>query len=169
MFKCDTCNYTSKRSDHFNRHKHFKHKHIQVTQTAPETAETAANTLKDIFINDYGDERTDYISDEILLNIIKYEKHQAIPAYIQMKYFNADFPENQSIKYENEACHIKINDKWKIIPRDILCDILYYAAKKEISLRLECIKEKIKIEVICNITLDEIDKLHKYLEDEIPA
>ena len=114
-------------------------------------------TNNNIIIYNYGNERTDYITLDDYVKILK-SGNNMIPNYIEFKYFNKDFPENNNIKYkQNIGCIIKKNDKWSIINIDYLTDNLfksnlfelhkyYYKQKKEID-------EKIKdIEVIEFIT-----------------
>lgn len=70
--------------------------------------------MKDDYINNYGNERIDYLENFINKNNIKdLPIHKKLIKYIEYKYFNEEFPENRNIKYENNYCLIKEDDKWK--------------------------------------------------------
>ena len=61
--------------------------------------------MKYDYINNYGNERLDYLEDLPI--------HKRLLKYIEYKYFNEEFPENRNIKYENNNCLIREEGKWK--------------------------------------------------------
>lgn len=70
--------------------------------------------MKDDYINNYGNERIDYLEDFINKpNIKDLPIHKRLLKYIEYKYFNEEFPENRNIKYENNNCLIREDGKWK--------------------------------------------------------
>lgn len=72
-------------------------------------------------INNFESERTDYITFNDMIKILRLSGNNIIPKYIEFKHFNKDFPENHNIKYEkNNDCMIKKNGEWKITNLDNL-------------------------------------------------
>ena len=70
--------------------------------------------MKDDYINNYGNERIDYLEDFINKPTIKdLPIHKKLIKYIEYKYFNEEFPENRNIKSENNNCLIREDGKWK--------------------------------------------------------
>jgi hypothetical protein len=66
------------------------------------------------YINNYGNERLDYLEDFINKPDIKdLPNHKKLIKYIELKYFNDEFPENKNIKYDNNNCLIREDGKWK--------------------------------------------------------
>ena len=73
------------------------------------------NNNNTTIINNYGSERTDYITVDDMVKIFKHSGDNVVPRYIEFKHFNKNFPENHNIKYEkNNNCLIKRNGEWKI-------------------------------------------------------
>ena len=65
------------------------------------------NIINNTIINNFGNERTDYITLDDMIQIFKCGDN-IIPKYIELKHFNKEFPENHNIKYEkNKGCLIK--------------------------------------------------------------
>jgi len=88
-----------------------KSKHIKKNNCTARSISYLSNN----YINNFGDERTDFITFNDMCNIMKLNKNEILPHYIELKYFNKDFPENHNIKFEkNNNCLIKKNDKWRI-------------------------------------------------------
>ena len=84
------------------------------------------NIINNTIINNFGNERTDYITLDDMIRIFKSGGDNIIPKYIELKHFNKDFPENHNIKYEkNKECLIKNNDKWGSTNLDLLSDKLF--------------------------------------------
>jgi len=94
-------------------------------------------------INNYGNERTDYITFDDMIRILN-SGNNIIPKYIEFKHFNKDFPENHNIKYKkNLGCIIKKDNEWSIINIDYLTDNLF----KNNSLELQQYYNKQKVEI----------------------
>jgi hypothetical protein len=67
------------------------------------------------YINNYGNERLDYLEDFINKPDIKdLPNYKRLIKYIEFKYFNDEFPENKNIKYDNNNCLIREDGKWKV-------------------------------------------------------
>jgi hypothetical protein len=88
---------------------------IQHIETQNNTINNITNNNNTYIINNYGNERIDYLSNEDMYNILI--SCNNIPLYIEQKHFNKDFPENHNIQYDDKLkrCKIKENDKWKTI------------------------------------------------------
>ena len=79
------------------------------------------NTINNnnIIINNYGNERTDYITFDDMIKILQHSGSSIIPKYIQMKHFNKNFPEKNNIKYDiKNGCLIKKDDGWRSVGID---------------------------------------------------
>jgi len=129
LFICDKCNKSYKTKKYYDNHiekckginiltcpkcmKSFssrfsKSKHIKRNTCKSRSIITINGNNNNITINNYGSERTDYITFDDIFKILKLSGNSIIPNYIQFKYFNKDFPENHNIKYEkNNNCFIK--------------------------------------------------------------
>ncbi len=71
------------------------------------------NTINNNYIiNNYGNERVDYITFQNMIEIFKNSGDYIIPKYIKLKHYNKEFPENHNIKYSNNGCLVKINNEW---------------------------------------------------------
>ena len=129
---------------------------------------TINNITNNIIINNYGSERTDYITFDDIINIFTMSGNYIISKYIELKHFNKDFPENHNIKYEkNNDCYIKKDGVWRIINIDHLTDKLIYNNSKEIH-RYYYEKQKEIENKIKNINiLSEIYKRFNYLDLQI--
>lgn len=162
MHKCDTCQYSTEKQAMFNRHMDSaKHK------KAASKNEAIYEILE--FIRNYNDERTDYLTDQVLIDILRHKKHKAVVAYIQCKHYNPCYPENHNIQYyADKAIHyIKSENVWKIILPYTLCDVLYSDNKKEMIHKLDNIKEQIKLKPVYGLELPEIETFYTYLEPEV--
>jgi uncharacterized C2H2 Zn-finger protein len=113
------------------------------------------NTINNTIINNFGNERTDYITFDDMIQILKCGDN-IIPKYIELKHFNKEFPENHNIKYEkNKGCLIKNDDRWGLTNLDIISNKLfdknsyelrnyYNNQKKDIEEKIMNIKNEIK-------------------------
>jgi hypothetical protein len=83
------------------------------------------NTINNTIINNFGNERTDYITLDDMIQIFKCGDN-IIPKYIELKHFNKEFPENHNIKYEkNKGCLIKNDNRWGLTNLDIISSKLF--------------------------------------------
>jgi hypothetical protein len=113
------------------------------------------NIINNTIINNFGNERTDYITLDDMIKIFKSGGDNIIPKYIELKHFNKEFPENHNIKYEkNKGCLIKNDDRWGLTNLDIISDKLFN--KNSYELRNYYNNQKTDIEEkIMNIELLE--------------
>ena len=122
-------------------------------------------TTTTTIINNYGSERTDYITFDDMMRILLHSGNNIIPKYIEFKHFNKNFPENHNIKYErNNGCLIRKDGEWKLTNIDYLSNNLIDKNSSEIlkyyNNKKKDIEEKIKnIELI-----DFINKRFNYLD-----
>ena len=111
------------------------------------------NIINNTIINNFGNERTDYITFDDMIQIFKCGDN-IIPKYIELKHFNKEFPENHNIKYEkNKGCLIKNDNRWGLTNLDILSNKLFdknsYELRNYYNNQKMDIEEKIKnIEVL---------------------
>jgi hypothetical protein len=94
---------------------------------------TTNNNIINNIINNFGCERTDYITFDDMIKILTCGDF-VIPQYIQMKHFNKDFPENHNIKYEKyKGCLIKKDNRWNITDLNNLADNLLNQNSHELN------------------------------------
>ena len=101
------------------------------------------NNTTNIYINNYGKERVDYLTFDDLLKILKCYTH-SIPNYIKYKHFNPLFPENHNIQYKDNIFFVKKDDEWKIINKEALSDKLYDDGGSELLYHSTVNDQKIK-------------------------
>lgn len=119
-----------------------------------------------IYINNYGKERTDYITYEDFWNIIKCCDDSIIPKYIKLKHFHPKFPENHNIKYKNNVFFLKINNKWEMINSYRLSEKLYDSEGNEVHYKTKLYDDKIKAENISGEIYEEMLEKTNYVEQE---
>ena len=184
-FFCEKCNKKYLTKKHLDNHiktcngldnftcsicmKHFetytgKSKHIKKNNCKPRSIIHAINNNsngsneKINYINDYGNERTDFIRFDDMIKIFELKGNFIITKYIEFKYFNKDFPENHNMKCEkNNECLIKKDGKWNITDLEYLAKDLILNNSNEILQFYEKEKQKIE-EKINNTELVEIMK-----------
>lgn len=91
------------------------------------------NNTINVYVNDYGKERTDYITFDMLYKILR--SVNVIPKYIENKHFNPEYPENHNIKYENNTCLVKKNNKWKKINLKSISSDLFVHNSQELNIK----------------------------------
>ena len=102
------------------------------------------NQQNNIIINNYGNERIDYITNKEMVRILL-SGNNTLPLYVENKHFNNIFPENNNIKYTNECkCLLKDDDIWKEKDLNILSNELIKDNSK--ILLLYCDNNKIDLE-----------------------
>jgi hypothetical protein len=123
------------------------------------------NIINNNYINNFGSERTDYITYDDMYNIIRLSGVNVIPRYIEMKHFNKDFPENHNIKYEkNNNCLIKKNGEWRITNIENLSKNLINKNSYEISNYYNNNKTKINNSISDIDLIEFIFKKFNYLD-----
>jgi hypothetical protein len=129
------------------------------------TVNNTNNMTTNIYINNYGKERIDYISFDDLLNILKCYNH-SIPNYIKYKHFNPLFPENHNIKYKDNIFFIKKNNEWNIINSGALSNKLYTEGGSELSYHSQVNDEQIKESVASEEVYENIKEFSDYVTKE---
>jgi hypothetical protein len=72
-----------------------------------------AETINNVYINNFGSERIDHISKDEIFKILT-SGINTIPLYIEKKHFDKNFPENNNIAFTNEnKCKVLENNIWK--------------------------------------------------------
>ena len=123
-----------------------------------------SNNINNFYINNYKNERLDYVDYEKLLDI--FTKTYDIPRLLTKEiHFNKEFPENNNITYENkENALIKINNEYILKDLNLLAEELVNEKttqmqkfaeenKEDISLKLEHKNYCEMIELLLNFIL----------------
>jgi hypothetical protein len=101
-----------------------------------------------IYINDYGKERKDYLlAYDNFYDIIRAPNNNILVKYLKCKNFNPLFPENHCIKYENRCFKLKENNNWRLINPAALKDKLYYDCGSEVLHVFDKHEDKIKRQI----------------------
>ena len=91
------------------------------------------NNTTNIYINDYGKERKDYLLEyDNFYDIIRVPNNSILVKYLKCKNFNPHFPENRCLKYENKRFKFKENDRWELINATALKDKLFFDCGSEV-------------------------------------
>jgi len=91
------------------------------------------NNTTNIYINDYGKERKDYLLEyDNFYDIIRVPNNSILVKYLKCKNFNPHFPENRCLKYENKRFKLKENDRWELINATALKDKLFFDCGSEV-------------------------------------
>ena len=123
-----------------------------------------SNNINNFYINNYKNERLDYVDYEKLLDI--FTKTYDIPRLLTKEiHFNKEFPENNNITYENkENALIKINNEYILKDLNLLAEELVNEKttqmqkfaeenKEDICLKIEHKKYYEMIELLLNFIL----------------
>ena len=123
-----------------------------------------SNNINNFYINNYKNERLDYVDYEKLLHI--FTKTYDIPRLLTKEiHFNKEFPENNNITYENkENALIKINNEYILKDLNLLAEELVNEKttqmqkfaeenKEDICLKIEHKKYYEMIELLLNFIL----------------
>ena len=116
---------------------------------------TTNNNNTIININNYKEERLDYVTYDKMLSFFK--KNYTSPSLLTEEiHFNNDFPENNNIQYENKTlAKIKINDKLMLKDLNILAEELV----KEKANKVHKFGEDYKDKICTNMELDKYDEI----------
>lgn len=136
---CPTCMKTF--SDRTSKSKHIAKKCCKPVSIF-DYAKRHNITDFDIFVNNYGKERNDYLDFSVMLSVIKY--YNMIPKYLKLKHFNPDFPENHNIKYKNNEYWIKKDDMWEIMNKHSLSNKLFYDCGNDLFYFFNMNKEQLR-------------------------
>ena len=122
-----------------------------------ENQNNITNNTNNIYINNYGNERMDYLNYDKMLEIFK--KVYDIPRLLTKEiHFNKEFPENNNIQYKNETkALIKIDDEFILEDLNSLADEL--VTEKTLQIQKFALENK---EVICSNI--ETQKYHEMVE-----
>ena len=129
------------------------------------------NIINNTIINNFGNERTDYITLDDMIQIFKCGDN-IIPKYIELKHFNKEFPENHNIKYEkNKGCLIKNDNRWGLTNLDILSNKLFdknsFELRNYYNNQKTDIEEKIKNIELLEFIYSRLNYLDLYLNKSL--
>ena len=91
------------------------------------------DTNYQININNYGNENMDYITLELITNLIK-KPYAAVPKLLKYIHFNPKHPENHNVKITNKKLpyvSVKKEDSWKFVDKN---DMLYDMVDKSYNI-----------------------------------
>jgi hypothetical protein len=130
------------------------------------------NIINNTIINNFGNERTDYITLDDMIHIFKCGGDNIIPKYIELKHFNKEFPENHNIKYEkNKGCLIKNDDRWGLTNLDIISNKLFdknsYELRNYYNNQKKDIEEKIMNIELLEFIYSRLNYLDLYLNKSL--
>jgi len=130
------------------------------------------NIINNTIINNFGNERTDYITLDDMIKIFKCGGDNIIPKYIELKHFNKEFPENHNIKYEkNKGCLIKNDDRWGLTNLDIISNKLFdknsYELRNYYNNQKTDIEEKIMNIEVLEFIYSRLNYLDLYLNKSL--
>ena len=114
----------------------LKEKIANTTKVTNNNNDNSKNkTIINVTINAFGEEKSDYITDEKKIKYCK-ENYKSLKTYLNDVHFNPNHPENHNIKLQNKKenmCLIMENNKWNHITKDILYDRMKMAAYGALS------------------------------------
>lgn len=144
-FKCRYCNKIFTRKNNLNYHiknrcKLKKNINDELNKMKKEIEELKIknniinNTIKNnqinsnnnIIINNFGSENTEYITDDMLKNLLL-QGSNSIPSLIKQIHFNPNHPENHNIRIKNKKlkyAEIRENNEWKYKHKKAVLDDL---------------------------------------------
>ena len=123
------------------------------------------NNTTNIYVNDYGKERKDYLTDyNNFYDIIKVPNNSILVKYLKCKNFNPRFPENHCIKYENRRFKMKENNKWSLINANALKDKLFYDCGSEVLNVFGRHEDKIRNQITNIDQFQEVKKKSNFFE-----
>ena len=128
-YKCKKCHKKFKHHSSYYRHCNYRCKKKEKTTIINnihngDNIQNIQNIQNNIIINNYGEENTDYITDDLLLTFLNVP-YNAIQKTNEEIHFNKDHPENKNIKSINKKekyVEVFIKNKWHTIGKKQLCD-----------------------------------------------
>ena len=127
-YECEKCKKRFKHHSSYYRHYNYRCKkdeqktvinNIHNGDNIQNTIHNIQNIQNNIIINNFGEENTDYITDETLLKFINVP-YNAIQKTSEEIHFNETHPENQNVKSTNKKekyVEVFINRKWIIFEK----------------------------------------------------
>ncbi len=141
---------------------------ITNTNTNSHNTVNSHNNVTNIYINDYGKERKDYLLDyDNFYDIIRIPNNNVLVKYLKCKNFNPHFPENHCIKYENKRFKLKENNRWGLINANALKDKLFHDCGSEVLNVFDKHQQLIKNEIPNHETYEFVKKKSNYIELEL--
>ena len=123
------------------------------------------NNITNVYINDYGKERKDYLFDyNNFYDIIKVPNNNILVKYLKCKNFNPQFPENHCIKYEKRRFKMKENNRWSLINANALKEKLFYDCGSEVLNVFGRHKDQIKNQISNIDQYEEVKKKSNFFE-----
>ena len=124
-----------------------------------------SNNITNVYINDYGKERKDYLlTYDNFYDIVKVPNNNVLVKYLKCKNFNPLFPENHCIKYENRRFKMKENNKWALINANALKDKLFYDCGSEVLNVFGRHEDQIKNQIKNTDQFQEVKKKSNFFE-----
>lgn len=122
------------------------------------------NTTNNIQINSFGNEKTDYLTNEYFAKLLQnnYGKDSFLKLSNEI-YLNKDKPENNTIKIDNlnnKYCKIIENNKWITTTKDSAKEKIFTKVSDIILLILDDVKDKVpknKRDIITNFLEKDVD------------
>ncbi len=124
-----------------------------------------SHNVTNVYINDYGKERKDYLLDyDNFYDMIRVPNNSILVKYLKCKNFNPQFPENHCIKYENKRFKLKENNKWALINANALKDKLFQDCGSEVLYVFDKHENQIKNQIQNIEIYDYVKKKSNYIE-----
>lgn len=112
-----------------------------------------------IIVNNFGCENIDYLSENVLNNLLTYPK-SSIPKLIKQIHFNPNHPENHNIRIKNKKlkyAEVKENNEWKLKhKRQVLDDLVDFG-----YIQLEEHRDNLQNEEMDSLLIKGFNKLMK--------
>ena len=148
-----------------NTNQSYNTNSLNTTNTTNNTNNTS---ITNVYINDYGKERKDYLlAYDNFYDIIRIPNNNILVKYLKCKNFNPLFPENHCIKYENRCFKLKENNKWRLINPTALKDKLYYDCGSEVLHVFDTNEDKIRRQIQNDDHFEAVKKKSNFMQLEI--
>jgi hypothetical protein len=126
------------------------------------------NHITNIYINDYGKERKDYLwAYDNFYDIIRVPNNNILVKYLRCKNFNPLFPENHCIKYENRCFKLKENNRWRMINPTALKDKLFYDCGSEVLHVFDTNEDRLQQQIQSKDHFDAVKKKTSFIDLEL--
>ena len=114
-----------------------------------------------VIVNNYGNERMDYLNNDEMLKIIT-NYSNAVPMLIEKKHFNKDFPENHNILYDDKTKKYKVkeNNEWRKLSLSLISDKLMKDNVQELlnycKKNRKLLEEKVQNDELVNYIIQQL-------------